>query len=149
MCSAVVRRDLERAAHLLLSVALGHPDRVLILLFGDSILLKLGVAIGGCHVDDFAQKSGGDHVSDLGSLTPVDMKARIITPHASRKVEKARYSWIVAHRAALFPLVLAFVVILCAVRDLVEREWRFQTEGHRSSGRHQQAPKYEWCDGHG
>ena len=88
-------------------------------------------------------------MSDLGSLTPVDMKARIITPHASRKVEKAGYSWVLAHRPALLSLVLALVVSFCAVRDLVERERRFQTESHRSSGRHQQAPKYEWCGGHG
>jgi len=100
-------------------------------------------------MDDFAQKGGGDHVSDLGSLTPVDMKARIITPHAARKVEKAGHSWSLAHRAAVLSLALAFVVSFCAVRDLVQRERRFQTQSYRSSGRHQQAPKYEWCGGHG
>jgi hypothetical protein len=100
-------------------------------------------------VDDFAQKGAGDHVSYLGSLTPVDLKARIITPHASRQIEKAGYSRVLAHRAAALSLLLAFVVSFCAVRDLVHRERRFQTESHRSSGRHQQAPKYEWCGGHG
>jgi hypothetical protein len=100
-------------------------------------------------VDDFAQKSIGDHVGDLGPLTPVDMKVRIVTPHASRKVEKAGYSRILAHAAAQLSLVFAFVMSFGAVRDLIQGERRFQTESHRSPGRHQQAPKDERCGEHG
>jgi hypothetical protein len=99
-------------------------------------------------VDDFAQKSIGDHVGDLGSLTPVDMKVRIVAPHATRKVEKAGYSRILAHAAAELPLVFAFVMSFGAVHNLVQLERRFQTESHRSPGRHQQAPKDERCGGH-
>jgi len=88
-------------------------------------------------------------MGDLGSLTPVDMKVRIVTPHASRKVEKAGYSRIMAHCAAQLSLVFAFVMSFRAVRDLVQRERSFQTESHRSPGRHQQAPKDERCGGHG
>jgi hypothetical protein len=108
--SGLVRRDLARSAQFLLRVAFGHSYRVLVLLFGDSILLELGVALGGRHVDDFVQKDGGYDVSDRGSLAPVDMKARIIAAHASgRIIGNAGRRRVLAHRLAEFPFMLAIV----------------------------------------
>jgi len=87
-------------------------------------------------------------VSELGSLMSVDMKTRVIAPHASRKLEKAGYSGILASRAAKLPFMLALAVSFCAVRDVVQPDRRVQPERHRSPGRHQQAPKDERCSGH-
>jgi cyanate permease len=120
----ILGRDLKRAAQLLLGIALRHTYRVLVLLFGDSIFLKLGVAVGSTHLDDFTEKGCRDHVSELGSLTSVDLKAHIITPQASRIVEKAGHSWLLALRTAELPCVLALVVSFRAVGDAVHRDRR-------------------------
>src|SRR5262245_3883304 len=78
----------------------------------------------------------------------VDMKARVIASHATRKVEKAGHSGVLARRTAELPFMLALVVSFCAVRDVVQPDRRFQPERHRSPGRHQKTPKDERC-GHG
>ncbi|HLX36990.1 MAG TPA: hypothetical protein VKR29_04290 [Candidatus Binataceae bacterium] len=88
-------------------------------------------------------------MSDLGSLTPIDLKTRVVAADTSREiVENARHRWIFAQRTMETSFTLAIGPSLGAVRDLIQRKRRFYIESHGGSWRHQQAPKYKRCGRH-
>src|SRR5215469_2103644 len=116
------RRDLEHPAEALFGVAFGHADRVLVLLFRDSVFLELSVALICRHVDNSAKKGLGHGVSYLQPLTAVDVQSGIVASHALLEPKSAGRLSVLAPRAVGGAFVLALLVGLNAVDDVITQE---------------------------